>query len=94
MVAWSPEALFDIDEAWKFIARDNEAAADRIVARLTEAAERLDRFPHLGRPGPTIDLDTRQFFVSKTPFKLIYRVVHGEGIELLRVYHTSRKWPP
>jgi toxin ParE1/3/4 len=92
VVAWSPDALFDVDEAWSFIARDNESAADRIVVRLMEAAERLDRFPHLGRPGP--EPGTRQFFVTKTPFKLIYRIVPDGGIELLRVYHTSRKWPP
>jgi plasmid stabilization system protein ParE len=88
---WTPEALFDIGEAWSFIAPDNEPAADRTVARLTEAAERLDRFPRLGRPGP--EPDTRQFLIPRTPFKLIYRILPDGRVELLRVFHTSRKWP-
>ncbi|MEI9992278.1 MAG: type II toxin-antitoxin system RelE/ParE family toxin [Rhizomicrobium sp.] len=91
MVAWAPEAVYDIGEAWAFIARDSEVAADRIVTRLTTAAERLDRFPRLGRPGP--ETGTRQFFVAKTPFKLIYRIKLDGEVELLRVYHTSQMWP-
>jgi toxin ParE1/3/4 len=91
VVVWSPESLTDIGEAWSFIAADNEAAADRVVARLTEAANRLDRFPGLGRPGP--EIGTRQFFVPRTPFKPIYRAEAASEILLLRVFHTSRKWP-
>lgn len=91
MVAWAPQARLDIGEAWSFIAMADEAAADRIVARLIEAANRLDRFPRLGHPGE--EPGTRVFFVSGTTFKLIYRIAAVDGIELLRVYHTSRKWP-
>ena len=79
MVVWAPEALSDIGEAWGFVAVDSEIAADRLVARLTEAANRLDRFPHLGRPGP--ETGTRQFFVTRTPFKLVYRVLTANEIE-------------
>ncbi len=91
MVAWAPQARVDIGEAWSFIAAEDEAAADRVVERLIEAANRLDRFPRLGRPDD--EHGTRVFFVPRTRFKLIYRIANGDGIELLRVYHTSRKWP-
>ena len=92
MPVWTLPAIVDSQEAWEHIARDNEPAADRLMEVLTSAANRLDRFPQLGRPGPFSG--TRQFFVAKTPFKLIYRVLEDGSVELLRVYHTSREWPP
>ncbi|MEI9887892.1 MAG: type II toxin-antitoxin system RelE/ParE family toxin [Rhizomicrobium sp.] len=92
MPRWTPPAISDLQEAWAFVAADNEAAADRQVAIVNVAANRLDRFPRLGRPMPT--KDTRQFFVSRTPFKLLYRILTYDEVEILRVYHTAREWPP
>jgi toxin ParE1/3/4 len=92
MPKWTLNASNDAHEAWDRLATDNEAAADRILDLIVSAANRLDRFPLLGRPGPFPG--TRQFFVPRTPFKLIYRIIPDGEIELLRVYHTSRDWPP
>lgn len=92
MAQWTFPATSDMKGAWDHIAETNEPAADRTIATLSEAANRLDRFPRMGRPGPFSG--TRQFFVPGTAYKLIYRMLANGEAEILRVYHTSRDWPP
>jgi plasmid stabilization system protein ParE len=91
MPRWTPQALTDAQEAWSHIAEDNEVSADRVMDTVRAAADRLDRFPRLGRPGPLPD--TRQFSVPRLPFKLVYRILDDGEVELLRVWHTARDWP-
>jgi len=91
MPIWAPAALADLKESWDYVAADNEAAADRILSIITEAGHRLDRFPRMGRPGKIAG--TREFSVPRTPYFLVY-CVKTNGIEISRVMHSSRKWPP
>ena len=91
MITWAPDAKRDLREAWSHIAVDNERYADRLVELLTAASERLLRFPALGRKG--LYDGTREFHVPRTRYFLVYRA-RADGIEIARVMHTSRQWPP
>jgi plasmid stabilization system protein ParE len=55
-----------------------------------EKAALLTRFPEIGRSGRVPG--TREFLAHRHYF-LIYRV-HGDQIQILRLLHTSRQWPP
>jgi toxin ParE1/3/4 len=92
MPIWTAPAIDDAQQAWDNIAEYSEAAADKMLAIVYAAAGRLDRFPRLGRPASL--KNARQFFVPRTQFKLIYRILESGDIEIVRVYHTSRDWPP
>jgi toxin ParE1/3/4 len=46
--------------------------------------------PHMGRPGRVPG--TRELVVSDLPYVIPYRV-RGHTIQILRVFHTARKWP-
>ena len=72
-----------------FIARDNPAAAARVVEAITSTVELLARHPALGRPGRVEG--TRESVVPDTPYLVPYRV-RGRAVEILRVFHgaTSR----
>jgi toxin ParE1/3/4 len=41
-------ALADLDEIFAYIARDNQEAAARLVARIEQAAMRIAETPHIG----------------------------------------------
>ncbi len=90
-VIWSPGAERDLDEIWEYIAADNIDAADRLADRLRTAADTLRAFPRIGRAGRRSG--TRELVVSGTQYFLEYRIVSSE-VEITRVIHTSRKWPP
>lgn len=91
MAVWAPAAIADLQDAWLYISTDNEDAADRLVERLRSAAERLDRHPLIGRPGQMPG--SREFSVSDTRYFLVYFIGKGE-IEIARVVHSARRWPP
>ncbi|MGA7685437.1 MAG: type II toxin-antitoxin system RelE/ParE family toxin [Terriglobales bacterium] len=73
-----------------YITQDNPDAAARTVAAITKAVDALDDFPALGRPGRISG--TRELVVAGTPYIVPYRV-RGEVVQLIRVFHATRKWP-
>jgi toxin ParE1/3/4 len=90
-IRWLKRALANVEAEAKYIARDNPAAAQRIVRAVEQAVELLARHPALGRPGRVEG--TRELVVPGTPYLIPYRVREGR-VEVLRVFHAARKWPP
>lgn len=88
---WSPEAITDLEDIHSYIASDNAAAADRVVATIVAAVERLlPAFQSAGRPGRIPG--TRELVVPRTLYIVPY-FVDGEIINVARVYHGARDWP-
>ncbi|MDJ0852774.1 MAG: type II toxin-antitoxin system RelE/ParE family toxin [Myxococcota bacterium] len=74
-----------------YIASDNPHAALGTIDRIESAALRLQEFPQSGREGSVTD--TREMAIPGLPFLLIYRVREAT-VEVLRVLHGARQWPP
>jgi toxin ParE1/3/4 len=89
-VRWLRKALRNLDEEATYIAADNAAAARLVVKRVLDAVAMLAEQPGLGRPGRVPG--TRELIVAKTRYIVPYRV-RGATIEILRVFHTSRRLP-
>jgi len=89
-VRWLRTALRNLDEEASFIAADDAAAARLVVERVLEAVAQLAEQPGLGRPGRVPG--TRELVVPKTRCIVPYRV-RGDAVEILRVFHTSRRLP-
>jgi plasmid stabilization system protein ParE len=83
-------ALRNLDEEATYIAADDPQAARLVVERVLNAVETLATQPALGRPGRVPG--TRELVVGKTRYLVPYRV-RGEIVEVLRVFHTSRRPP-
>lgn len=89
-VRWLRTALRNLDDEASYIALDDLAAARLVVERVLQAVAALEDQPGIGRPGRVPG--TRELVVLKTRYIVPYRV-HGEVIEILRVFHTSRRPP-
>ncbi len=89
-VKWLRTALRNLANESSFIAHDDPAAADLVVQRILDAVAALEAQPALGRPGRVPD--TRELVVPKTRYIVPYRV-RGDTVEVLRVFHTSRRQP-
>ncbi len=89
-VKWLARALLDLDEEASYIASDDAAAARLVVERVLKAVAVLAAQPALGRPGRVAG--TRELVVLKTRYIVPYRV-RGDVVEVLRVFHTSRRRP-
>jgi toxin ParE1/3/4 len=89
-VSWTPLAISHLESAYEYIAQDSRKAAETILEKVFAGVERLERYANMGRSGRVAG--TRELVISGTPFVAPYRVQRGR-IEVLAVFHASRKWP-
>lgn len=90
-VIWSPEAIADLAALRAYIASDDLAAAQRVALHIIRSVETfLPNSPEMGRPGRIPG--TRELVITRTPYIVPYRLV-GNTIQVLRVFHNSRRWP-
>lgn len=87
---WLRKALRNLEDEAAYIALDDEPAACLVVQRVLHAVAMLVDQPGLGRPGRIPG--TRELVVLKTRYIVPYRV-RGAVVEILRVFHTSRRLP-
>lgn len=88
---WTRLAERDLDEIAAYIGQDNPAAAARVILELIDQVESLlPAHPAIGRPGRVVG--TRELVIGELPYVIPYRV-RGQDLEILRVLHTSRRWP-
>lgn len=92
LIKWLRKALKNLDDEAEFIAQDDLKAAKVVVQRIQEAISLLRDNPALGHPGRVPG--TRELVIPKTRYIIPYRVrPRLQRIEILRVFHTSRKLP-
>lgn len=81
----------DLIAIWQYVARDSEAAADRLLDRIENRWRQLAIYPSSGPLREDIAPDIRHLIVGE--YLTFYRV--GEGaIEILRVLHGRRRIEP
>lgn len=89
-IAWLQAALDDLRGIHDYIARDNPAAARRVIGSIRNEVNRLRNNPVLGRYGRIVG--TRELVVVRYPYIVAYRS-RPSSVEILAVVHTSRRWP-
>ena len=88
---WTKLAERDLDDIAAYIAQDSPAAAVRVMLELIDQVESLlVKHPAIGGPGRV--LGTRELVIGGLPYIVPYRV-REKDIEILRILHTSRRWP-
>lgn len=86
---WSAEALDDLEEVIRYIAKRNPAAADRIQAMIEDAAEGLPLHPFMYRAGRVPG--TREAVVHPN-YLIVYRV-GADAIDVVAVLHARQQYP-
>ena len=89
-VKWLKKALNNLDKEAEYIAQDNPQAAFLVVQRVKDTVDLLKNNSSLGHPGRIAG--TRELVIDKTSYIVPYRVCNNR-VEILRVFHTSRKMP-
>jgi len=89
-IRWTEGADGNLDQVEEYIAQDNPPAAVAAVHKIIEAAQMLTDYPTIGKRGR--ERGTRELVVAGLPYIVIYAVQH-EKLVILRVLHTSMKYP-
>ena len=92
-VVWSNQARDEYLAILRHIAADNVAAAERVAARIEQAAADLADFA-TGRPGRVSG--TYEKVLPGLPYILAYEIIGrregGETVAILHVIHGARDW--
>ena len=87
----APEAQSDLKDLYLYIAENNTEAAHQVALQISYGIEKvLGQFPSSGHPGRIHG--TRELVIPKTPVIIVYSI-NVKKLEILRVYHHSRRWP-
>ena len=89
-IEWTEPAARALESIQDYIARDSRRAAWEVAQRLRRAVSQLEEHPKLGRSGRV--RGTLELVVPDLPYIVPYRIKGGE-IQILNIYHSSRKWP-
>ena len=91
-IKWLRKALQNLDNEAEYIAKENPRAAQLLVQRIQHTVLLLQDNPALGRPGRLPG--THERVIPNTRCTVPYRVrPRLQRIEILRVFHSSRKQP-
>lgn len=88
---WARPAITIRRAIFDRIKKDNPAAAKRMVKRLRDRANSLQKSPRQGRKGRVAG--TFELTVSGSPYLIIYAVTPNE-IRVLTILHHAQRWPP
>ncbi|MFV2081602.1 MAG: type II toxin-antitoxin system RelE/ParE family toxin [bacterium] len=89
-IKWTEPGAKALESIQDYIAKDNPRAAFEVAQRIRHATEQLNDHPELGRAGRV--RGTYELVIPGLPYLVPYRV-KGNEVQILSVYHTSRKWP-
>lgn len=91
-VKWLSKALQNLEDEADYIAQEDPAAAKLVVQRIFDSVNLLSDNPAIGNPGRIHG--TRELVIPHTRYIIPYRVVPQlHRVEILRVFHTSRRLP-
>ena len=87
-IEWTNLSVEDLSEIHDFIAKDNPAAAARMLDRIGAAISRLRDFPLSGRVvRQSRPREVREILVGK--YRVPYEIAE-KGVRILRVVHGAR----
>jgi len=90
-IVWANPAVEDLECIEDYIQQDNPRAAIEVVLHVIERIEALlPENPSIGRAGRVFG--TRELVLAGLPYIVVYQVRYQET-EILRVLHSSQKWP-
>ena len=84
---WTTEASDQLIGIVQHIQQENPTAALNVAQAVIGDIDRLETFPHLGRPG---ELKGTRELVS-APYVVVYRVT-SEAVEILHIWHGAQDW--
>lgn len=87
---WTTPAADEFERNQTYYENANRQVASVLSRRVSEAVERLRDNPNLGRKG--VRVGTLECVVQRTPYIVVYRVVAGDALEILHVWHSSQDW--
>jgi toxin ParE1/3/4 len=89
-VRWTPAAADDLENIANYLFEKTPEHAALLIREIYRAPLGLKDFPSLGREGKK--KGTRELVMPSLPYFFVYQV-RANTVHIVRVLHTSQKWP-
>jgi len=91
-INWTKQSKNDLQDIFEFIAKDSKLLAHKEVSKIQKHAEVLKDFPDSGKRFEGLhDESLREIVYSH--YKILYKIVTSEVINILTVHHGARSIP-
>jgi plasmid stabilization system protein ParE len=94
-VVFQPQALLDLEDQYRYIARDNSLAADRWFNRFVAAIEAIADSPKrysLAREGQLIGREIRQLlFGKRRGVRRVLFLIESDTVRVLCIRHIAQR---
>ena len=89
IVRWTPQAIQDIIDIAEYISKDSVRCASLFVVKIFEKESVLSVSVRVGRVVPEFgDENIRELIYQR--YRIIYKVISGDRIDILSIFHGSR----
>jgi plasmid stabilization system protein ParE len=86
------QALGDIDEIYRYIEERSPSGAHNVLRAIYAGIHLIAERPHASQR--TDDPEVRVKVMRRYGYKIFYRIVEEDVVEIMHVRHTSRRpWP-
>lgn len=92
-IIWDDAAIYELGQIVRYIAKDNQIAAESTGRKLLQKVEILGSFPRIGKVFSKLNRDdVREMPVP--PYRVIYHIKDAERtVRILKVWHSARQEP-
>ena len=88
-LVWTASSLYDLEDIFNFIAKDSKRYASITTNKIYQSAQQVVENPLIGRIVPEFNnTSIRELVIGN--YRIIYRVVNENQVDVLRVYHSAR----
>jgi toxin ParE1/3/4 len=88
----TPKSLDDIEITAIYISQTSEKYAEMFVEMIFREVNYLSKYPLIGRFVPEFEEDNTLRELIRPPYRIVYRVVNSERVDILRVLRSSQNF--
>lgn len=92
-IAFTEQALNDIDDIASYIGIDSVHYAALEVKKIYQKAETLELHPAIGRIVPELNIKSIREVIEGN-YRIIYRIVNKDVVHILTVHHSRKQLRP
>jgi toxin ParE1/3/4 len=82
-------AYDDLDRIHEWIAKDRPRAADSVIDRILDSAEKLGHLPYMGHVGRAPG--THEWVVTGLPYIVVYKIdSDNDEVQIIAVFHGAQ----
>jgi toxin ParE1/3/4 len=94
IIEFTPKALDDIEITAIYISQTSEKYAQMFVEMIFSEVNYLSKHPLIGRVVPEFEEVITLRELIKPPYRIVYRIVNSERIDIIRVLRSSQNFLP